>query len=124
MNQSGYIALLITIIISSLLLISISAIGAGAVLHRLNIAATEEGVQSSYLANACGYYALVQLAYDKSYSGNENLTIAGNTCTIDPIPPPSNENISFTTWAEINKHKTHDAITIDSQLNIASWTEE
>lgn len=124
-NQSGYIALMTTIIISSILLISVTAIGSGAVLHRFNIEASEEKTQSKNLAEACGYQALVNLAYDKNYSGGETVRLPKNeNCNIEHIPSPNASLITFITYAEINHHATRMQITVNSpNLKIASWQE-
>ena len=99
---------------------------ANAVVHRLSIATTEEKIQSRYLSDSCAYYALLQLAYDKFYAGNQNISLGPNeVCAIDPIPAPSGGIISIQTHAEINQHSTGNLVTINaSDLSIISWQEK
>lgn len=125
-KQSGYIALMVTVIISSILLITITAIGAQAALHRFNVANTEEKIQSRYLANSCAYQALVNFAYDNIYIGNESLEVAsGESCSIENIPPPSNGSLIIKTKAEINQHNAEDTLIINiNDLSVISWQEE
>lgn len=82
MNK-GYITLLLTIIITSILLITTSVIGFSSVSNRLNIAATENKIQSRQLAQACLYIAIKNLALDltntnaqqKDFSNTENCKV-------------------------------------------------
>jgi hypothetical protein len=124
-KQQGFIALITTIIISAVLLAVVCAIGGTSVLHRLNIASAENLNQSKYLADACAYKALVNLAYDKNYQGNENINVSGNdTCVIEPIPPPTQNQISLQTRAQVAKSITHLSMVVDNaSLSVISWRE-
>ena len=124
-KQKGYTALITVIIISAVLMIAVTSIGGTSLMHRLNLADAENFAQSKYMAEACIYRALVNLAYDKNYSGSEALELPSkDTCAIEHIPPPNEGVINIIAHASIDDHYIRiSAVIKDTDMSIISWQE-
>ncbi|MBI3459075.1 hypothetical protein HY061_02330 [Candidatus Azambacteria bacterium] len=122
-NNSGYIAIISTIIISLLLMGIIFAVNSSSFLTRSNLLNSEFKEQSFALAEACVDSALLKLAQNASYSGNENVLIGNDQCSILPMETLSSQKI-IKTKAILKKAITNLKITVNSSnLSIISWEE-
>jgi hypothetical protein len=120
MNKpNGYIALLTTIIINSILMSVTISLALTSTLHSLNILNTQYKIESKNTALTCGSLAILYLAFDKSYSGNEEIYLQnGNICKIDNIPPPQN-NLT-TIYASSTAYNS--TVKIFTQININNFS--
>lgn len=123
MSQSGYIAIISSVIISILVLgvaLAVSQIG---FFSRANILDAEFKERSFALAEACAETALLKLANNRSYAGNENISVGVDQCSILPIESVSGQKI-IKTRAIFQKATTNLKITAqESNLSIIYWEE-
>lgn len=123
MKNSGYIALISSIIISILLLGITLAISSTGYFSRFDILKTEFKKRSSALAEACVDTALLKLAQNQSYNGNENIGVGNDQCSILTIETASGQKI-IKTKAVFQNAVTNLKITIDSaDLSVIYWEE-
>ena len=123
MNQRGYISLISSIIISILLLAVTFAISFNNSSSRFNILNAEFKEQSSALAEACVDTALLKLAQNQSYGGNENISVGNDQCSILPIETLTGQKI-IKTKAIFQNAATNLKITVQaSDLSVISWEE-
>jgi hypothetical protein len=123
MNQSGYIALVSSIIISILLLMVTFAISSSNLSGRFNVLNAEFKERSLALAEACVDTALLKLAQNQSYSGNENIFVGNDQCSILAVETLSGQKI-IKTKAIFQNSVTNLKITAQaSDLSVISWEE-
>lgn len=123
MNQSGYIALVSTIIISVLLMAVSFATSSSGFFGRFNILNAEFKERSLALAEACVDTALLKLAQNQSYAGNENISMGNDQCSVLPIETLSGQKI-IKTKAIFQSSVTNLKITVQaSDLSVISWEE-
>lgn len=85
MKTNGYIAITVTIILSLLMLILAGTLGMSALLTRFETVDFSNKKSSYFMARSCLDHALLKLAVNGSYAGNENLNINSYQCSILPI---------------------------------------
>ncbi len=123
MNQSGYIALVSSIIISILLLAVTFTVSSNNFSGRFNVLNAEFKERSLALAEACVDTALLKLAQNPFYSGNENISVGNDQCSVLPIETPSGQKI-IKTKAIFQSSVTNLKITAQaSDLSVISWEE-
>ncbi len=123
MSQSGYIALISSIIISILVLGIALAISSAGYFSRFDILKNEFKERSSALAEACVDTALLKLAQNQSYNGNENIGIGNDQCSILPIEIASGQKI-IKTKASFRNAVTNLKVTVNSaNLSVIYWEE-
>ncbi len=84
--QKGYIALVSAIIISLLLMAVAFALSFSSYFSRFNITDSSTKEISLSLAESCVDKALLSLAQNSSYGGNETITVDGTkNCSILPV---------------------------------------
>lgn len=123
MNQHGYISLISSIIISVLLLAITFAISFNNSSSRFNILNAEFKEQSSALAEACVDTALLKLAQNQSYGGNENISVGNDQCSILPIETLTGQKI-IKTKAIFQNAATNLKVAVQAgDLSVISWEE-
>lgn len=124
MKQSaGYIALTSAIITSILIMIIVFALGGAAILNRSDILDATHKEGSLALAEACVEVALLKLAENPNYLGNETLVVGEDQCQILLLETQGNEKI-IKTEANLGGAVSHIKVSAESQnLDINSWEE-
>ncbi len=122
-GKPGYVALISAVIISVILMAIVFTLSFTGYFGRFNVLESEFKERGAGLAEACADRALLKLANNPSYTGNETLSIEGNLCTIQPIQSsPPNKIIK--TQAVFHDSYTNLRVTVDAAtLVIASWEE-
>lgn len=92
MNK-GYIAITTSIILSILVMAVAISLGSSSVLTRFNYVDFNNKQVSFITARSCLNYALLKLAGDSSYAGNETVNISSYQCTIQPIETSGSNKI-------------------------------
>ncbi len=110
----GYIALTSAIFIGAMVLVIIFVISTGSFLSRVNISTTSYKEKSSLLARACVEEALLKLSQNSSYSGNETISIASDTCRIISIVASGTAEKVISTQAQFNSSFTNLKVTVNS----------
>jgi len=122
-HQSGYIALVSSIIISILLLAVTFAVSSNNFSSRFNVLNAEFKERSLALAEACVDTALLKLAQNPSYSGNESISVGNDQCSILAIETLPGQKI-IKTKAIFQNSFTNLKITVQaSDLSVISWEE-
>lgn len=104
------------------MVISIS-LSSYAFFNRFNILDAELKKMSKSLAEACVETALLKLAQNKTYGGNENITVGDKQCSILAIESASGQKIVKTT-ATVKNFTTNLKITAnEADISIVSWQE-
>jgi hypothetical protein len=84
-TESGYIALLSTIIIGAVLLVITIEVGQSGWYTRFMVLGTEAKMQSRELAQSCGRLAVARVLVDTEWIGNTTTTNALGTCYVFPL---------------------------------------
>lgn len=112
-KKNGYIALITIVIISAIvLLITLSATHIS-LSQKLNIISQNQSNKSYYLAEACAHIAVTQLQIDDSYTGDEQIEVDGDYCTIEPITGSGNNNREIITSAAVGNYTRKIKVIID-----------
>ena len=122
-NQSGYIALISAIVISVVLMAVTFALSFSGYFARFNILDSEYKERSVALAEACADTALLRLALNPGYAGNETLTLGADSCFIRGITLAGGQ---FTIYTKAIFQKINTNLKIfaaSSDLSIISWEE-
>lgn len=120
--KSGYIALTSAIIVSILILAVILSLNFSAFFGRFNILASEYKENSLALAEACVEEALLKLAQNNSYSGDEEIAIGDNACRIFPIVSGVQKTIQ--TKAVFQNAVSNLKVVLDpNDFSVISWEE-
>lgn len=123
-NNSGFIALFTAVILSAVLILVVVTLNQSGFITRSEILDSEFKNRSSALAEACVDKALLELAKNPTYGGNETIAVGSDSCTIRPIVPPSSGEIIIETRAIYQSAVTNLKIILkDSDLSIKSWNE-
>jgi len=123
MYRQAYIAITSAIIVALVLIIVVVTLSLSSFFSSRNILDTQIKESGQALAESCGEVALLKLAQNSNYGGNETITIGNNQCTILPIETLSGQKIIKTT-SFLNQIKTNIRITAgSSDLSIISWEE-
>lgn len=120
-NESGFIAIISVTIIAALLMAVSFALSTSGFFARSDIADGEYKERSMALAEACAQDALVKLAADGSYTGNETMAIGTQQCSILPITASGGQKTVKTT-AVVQGATTNILVKADATtLTIVSW---
>ena len=84
-KHGGYIALMSVIIISLMLLALVAVLSTSGYFSRFNVLAAEYKRISLGLAESCVNVALLEIAKDPTYAGNETIPVGVNECNIKSI---------------------------------------
>lgn len=116
----GFIALMSVIIISATLLAIIVSANVIGFYGRVNVLDFEFKEQSAALAEACVNYAILKLAQDDSYAGDEIRPVGSDECKIYPIGP----NKIIETQGVYRNSYTNLRVTVDAaDLHVVGWEE-
>jgi hypothetical protein len=123
-NNRGYIAITSAIVISALLLVISGIVSFSSYLSRFNVLDVSSKEESRALAEACVEKALLKLALNASYGGNEVLAItAGRSCRILPVESAGGQKIVKTTAAFGGAVSNLKVVMVLSPPTIISWEE-
>lgn len=123
MKNYGYIALVSSIIISILVLGIALTISSAGYFSRFDILKNEFKERSFALAEACVDTALLKLAQNQSYNGNENISIGNDQCSILSIETVSGQKI-IKTKALFQNAVTNLKVTVNNtNLSVIYWEE-
>lgn len=127
-SRGGYIAITSAVVIAVLLLAITLSLSFTGFVSRFNILNMEYKERSLALAEACADTALLKLAANREYSGEEIISIGNLTCTIFPVST-SGGQITIKTKASFPENGAEKAVTNlvvtlgRTNLNIISWEE-
>lgn len=120
---AGFIALMSAIIVSAVILVVTVTLSYSSFFTRYNLLDSEFKERSGALAEGCVDAALLKLAGDPSYSGNETANIGSETCQIRLILI-SGTNKIIETRASFQNAFTNLRVTVDQNtLAVISWIE-
>lgn len=121
--QKGYIALTSAIIISTLVMAVSLALSFSSVFNRFDILGAEFKKNSRAFAEACVETALLKLAQNSAYAGNENIQIASSSCSILAVESSGGQKI-IKTKTNFNSYITNLKITVTfPDIAIIFWEE-
>ena len=121
-TAEGFIALISAIIISAILLLVATTGSLSGFYSRFNILDAELKERSVALAEACADHALLRLANDITYTGNETVVVGAQSCTIGTVSGSSQK--TFKTQGIFKNFYTNLQITVDvTTLAVISWQE-
>lgn len=125
-NADGYVAVLAVLLVGALVtLISVHGVFRSYEL-RYSTALSEQHQRAAELAHSCGEVALLKLVQDVAYSGDETITIVGETCSIVSVTGsgPSDRIVTATsTVGTVTQAIRIDIANLVPRINIASWNE-
>lgn len=114
-DSEGYIAvvssLILTAIIITVVLVSASSVFFG----RAGTFIFKDKKSTRFLAESCLEVALLNLADDKGYSGNETITVGSSSCKIGPITLAAENRI-------VNSSASSTLSATNLQLTVVSTT--
>ena len=123
MREKGYIALISTIIISAVLIAIASALSFYGFENRYNALDYEFKEKSKALAEGCVNTAILKLAENPNFKGNETINIENDFCLIREIKTNGLQKI-IETQSTIGNAYTNLKITVDQNtLSIISFEE-
>ena len=123
MKSEGYIALTSALVITVLIMAIALTLSLSSFFTRANILNTNFKEISHALAEACIETALLKLAQDSAYAGNEVITVGSNQCSILTLESISNQKI-IKANAVFQNTTTNLKITVfSSDLSVISWEE-
>ena len=111
--SSGLIAIVTSIILSFLIILVATVLGSSAFFSRSNDVDFLSKQASYFLARSCLDRALLELAGNSNYSGNETITIDSRQCTINPVET-SGSNKIIKAAAQVNSAVTNLKLTVVS----------
>ena len=122
-NNNGYIAITITFFMSLIILLVALSAGTASVISRANVL-DFQNKQISYTAvRSCLDRALIKLALNSSYGGNESLAVGSQTCTISTVTI-SGSNKIIQSRSQVNGATTNLKLTVNSSTLAAVSLEE
>src|SRR3989344_8609135 len=111
--NSGYIAITVSIILSVIVVAIAIAFGSSNLLTRSDFLDFNNKQLSFSIARSCLNYALLRLAENSNYVGNDILNISEQQCTISPIET-SGSNKIIKVKAQISGATTNFRLTVNS----------
>jgi hypothetical protein len=105
-ENSGYIAVTTSIILSFLILLISTSLGFSTWFSRIGILNSSYKETSYFLAESCLETAKLKLALNSSYAGNDNIIIGVYQCYIKPITSQTGQKV-ITTQAKVNGATTN-----------------
>ena len=119
-SNSGYAALMSSIIISAVLIILLLSSSYSIYLGRFDILTSEVKERSEALAEACANAAILNIFSDPSYDGDQTMSLPEGECKIMPITIANTIDVQ----AIYNKSYTNFRIEVDPpSRSISSWKE-
>lgn len=125
-SNGGFVALITAIALSLILILVSVTLNQSGFFTRSALLESEYKERSVALAEACADNALLRLAVNPSYTGNETIVIDTDTCSIRPIKPrtPAAGHGTIETRALFQEATTNLRIVVStSTFSIISWDE-
>lgn len=124
-KENGYIAVVSAMVIMTVLLLLATTTSMASFYSRFNALDRENKKVGTALAESCVDSALLKLAMNSSYLGNETVSVGSNSCKICPVSA-AGQIRNFSTKATYNQTVTNFAVksTLNANsLSINSWQE-
>lgn len=124
-SNTGYIALISTIIISVLLLTITTALSFSGFFVRFNVLGSEYKEKSNGLAEACGDAALLKLAIDPdpAHAANQTVQVGSDSCKILDVVQAGGKYTIYTQGNFQRSYTNLEILVNDIDLSIISWEE-
>ncbi|MEK7507876.1 MAG: hypothetical protein AAB602_02215 [Patescibacteria group bacterium] len=123
-DNDGFVALTSVLLISVVLLLMVATLSLSGYIGRFNVLNSELKKVSAALAEACANTAVLKLAEDWSYAGNETIATNGNTCKIFSVSAIGSNPQIFEVQAIYQEAYTNLRIRIQkTPFAIVSWNE-
>jgi hypothetical protein len=122
------VALTSAVIISAILLAITASMSTTGFVARFNVLDAQYKEQSLALAEGCAHTALLKLAGDRTYTGNETVNVGMQTCRILPVTE-SGGQFTVKTTASVPEGGTMQTVTnlivlaSSTNIGILSWEE-
>ncbi len=121
--MKGYIAIISALVISFVLMVVTFGVSISGYFVRFNILDSYSKEVSNSLAETCVDTALLRLAENSLYSGNETVALGTDQCSILPLETSGTQKI-IKARAVVNDAYTNLKVTVlSSDLSIVSWEE-
>lgn len=122
-SESGYIAITASFVASLLLLVVAISLGSSNLFTRSGLTDFQDKQFSYFLARSCLNHALLQLADNSTYTGNETISVSGESCTLLSITSQSG-NFIIKAEAQVSGASTNLQLTVNaSTLSTVSLEE-
>jgi|GEM_PF-2510777 len=123
-DRPGFAAIAGVLIVASTALLIATANAMVVIRENRETVHRADSAQARYLALSCGDIALLKLDGNVNYTGNEAITVDGQTCQIQTIVAQDFAR-TITTNATVNGHTSRLRIKVDdvATLTVGSWTE-
>lgn len=127
-KRSGFVALVSVLVIGVLLLAMTFSLSITGFYSRFNVLAVQYKERSLALAEECANIALMKLAADRAYAGDETAVVGSLSCDIRSVTKTATE-ITVRTSASFPQALAEKAVTNLvivaelSDLDILSWSE-
>ncbi len=125
-HHSGIIALSTVLVIGAIVLVMGIGISLRSVINGNMENDTYRSTTALSLANTCMEYALLSLANNAAYAGNETLTRDGQSCIIQSVVNTGGVTRTVTTSATVNGYTRRIQVLVANvapPLQISSWQE-
>ena len=122
--MKGYVALISVLIISAILLITVAAVSQFGIGEALMIMQLNKSAEGDYLTEACAEEALMKLAEDNNYAGNETITINSRSCQILAMENPGGDTRVIKVISAINNQTKRVRIEVNQlrpQTRVSLW---
>lgn len=122
-NNSGFLALMSSIIISAILLFITINTSFNGFYTRFNILDTEIKERSFALADSCLDIALLKFIQDSSFSGNINNSVSENSCYIGPVTTSGTQKTFKIKGVYLNAHTNLKVVVNGTNFKVISVEE-
>lgn len=122
-HSAGYIAITSAIIITILVISVILTTSSTGYFARFNILGTVIKEESHALANACADTALLNIALDINYAGDETVNVVDSTCLIMAIETSGDQKTIKTQGITGDKITNLRIILNTTDFTVVSWGE-
>ncbi|MEK7212540.1 MAG: hypothetical protein AAB686_02595 [Patescibacteria group bacterium] len=96
-GSKGYIALVSSLLISAAILVLVTTVGLTSFFTRSSLSDASLKTQSRALAEACVQKALLSIAENPGYAGNETVPVGGESCRIISVVASGTDKVISTT---------------------------
>lgn len=126
-HRPGFAAIISVVLVSGIALISSTALAANYVLETRETINRAYAVQARSSAYSCANIAMLRIKKNRSYTGNENISVDKVVCTIAPVVQGGEGANSRTVYAQATVNNYTSSIKVEvadiDQLYVSSWTE-
>ena len=123
-HRSGFAAIIGVVLISGIALISSISLAANYILENRETVNRAYAVQARSSAYSCANIAMLRLKKNRSYTGNENITVDKVVCSIETVVVNGAARTVYAK-ATVNGYASRIKVQIADvdQLYVSSWTE-